>query len=170
VDKSTRKMLNRTEQELLRAVRPGRLRKLDEDELAALHGRVRRARDKYAKLYRRRASAQVKANRGRAMASKAHQRTAAKAEAFEAALAQVSRRLAKVAAARAGQLRDERLAAARAGKGPKGRSKPRPKATTGSRSSGHRKGHRHRRTPERKRAAASARAATRRHQAKRAGR
>ena len=115
MNQSTRKMLNSSERQLLRETEPAKLRKRDEDELVELHRRVRRARTKYAKLYRRRASAQVKTHGTRAMASKANKRTSVKAEAFEDALARVSRRLAKKAAAEADQLREDRLAAARAG-------------------------------------------------------
>src|SRR6478609_3262153 len=116
MNQSTRKMLNSSERQLLRETEPAKLRKRDEDELVDLHRRVRRARTKYAKLYRRRASAQVKKHGTRAMASKANKRTSVKAEAFEDALARVSSRLAKKAAAEADQLREERLAAARAAK------------------------------------------------------
>ena len=170
MDKSTRKMLNDAEQELLRDVRPAQLRKLDEDELVALHRRVRRARNKYAKLYRRRAREQVRAHRTRALASKAHRRTAVKAEVFEDALADVSRRLAKVAADRAADLREERLAAARAVKGGRRSTGTGRKGATSKRATGDGRGHHQARTPQRKRAAASSRSATRRHQAKRAGR
>ena len=85
-------MLNDTERALLREADD--LDRLDEDELVALHDRVRRARNKYSKLYRRRASAQVSADASRARAHVAHARAAAKAELFEDALARVSRRLA----------------------------------------------------------------------------
>jgi len=107
MNQSTRKMLNSSERQLLRETEPAKLRKRDEDELVELHRRVRRARTKYAKLYRRRASAQVNKHGTRAMASKANKRTSVKAEVFEDALARVSRRLAKKAAAEADQLRDE---------------------------------------------------------------
>ena len=51
-------MLNDAEQELVRAAEPAALDELDEDALADLHDRVRRARSKYTKLYRRRAAQQ----------------------------------------------------------------------------------------------------------------
>jgi hypothetical protein len=174
MNQSIRKMLNSSERQLLRETEPAKLRKRDEDELVELHRRVRRARTKYAKLYRRRARAQVRAHGARAMASKANKRTSVKAEVFEDALARVSRRLAKLAAAEAEQLRDDRLAAARAAKagGGKGRA-GKGRAGKGGSKGGSKKLARDKkqlRTPERKRAAASSRAATRRKQAKRAGR
>jgi hypothetical protein len=118
------KMLNDAEKQLVLAARPKQLRKLDEDELIDLHQRMRRARNKYAKLHRRRAAEQVKGDRARGKAAKRHARVAAKAEIFEDKLSKVSRRLAVVSRERAEALRDERLAAARgAGAAKKGGSK-----------------------------------------------
>ncbi|MGZ4759815.1 MAG: hypothetical protein ACXV95_12205 [Acidimicrobiales bacterium] len=172
MNQATRKMLKSSERQLLRETEPAKLRKRDEDELVDLHRRVRRARTKYAKLYRRRASAQVKAHGTRAMASKANKRTSVKAEVFEDALARVSRRLAKRASARADELREERLRAARATKGGRdGRGGSKKRSTSGSKGSGKQEREKKQlRTPEHKRAAASSRAATRRKQAARAGR
>jgi hypothetical protein len=106
-------MLTPTEQELLRQTEPASLRELDEDALVELHTRVRRTRDKYAKLYRRRARAQVEDDATRARAHAVHARTSAKAEAFEDTLARVSTALAKAARHSANTLKAERLAAAR---------------------------------------------------------
>jgi hypothetical protein len=106
-------MLNASEQELLRAVDKDALAGLDEDRLAELHDRVRRARNKYTKLYRRRAGAQVARKGTRAGAHEQNARTAGKAEVFEDALARVSRALAAAANQAARELRAERLAAAR---------------------------------------------------------
>jgi hypothetical protein len=113
MDAQLRSMLNETEQALLRAVEPRELKRLDEDELTELHDRVRRARNKYSKLYRRRASERVTSDRSRSRASAANAKAARKAEGFEDALAKVSERLAQVAAAAAEALKAERLAAAR---------------------------------------------------------
>ena len=113
MDAQLRSMLNETEQALLRAVQPRELKRLDEDELTELHDRVRRARNKYSKLYRRRASERVTSDRSRSRASAANAKAARKAEGFEDALAKVSERLAQVAAAAAEELKAERLAAAR---------------------------------------------------------
>lgn len=113
MNKATWAMLNDAEKELLRTTEPGALGGLGEDELADLHDRVRRARNKYSKLYRRRAGEQVRADASRAGAHDVHARTLAKAEAFEDALARVSRSLARAASQAARELREERLAAAR---------------------------------------------------------
>jgi hypothetical protein len=109
---------------LLEIEKPG-LESLEEDDLIALHIRVRRARDKHVKLYRRQASARVADVGGRGAARPANLRNLEKAELFEDALARVSRQLAVVARRSAAELKAERLAAARAmrGSGPK---KPRP--------------------------------------------
>ncbi len=93
---------------------------LDEDALVDLHDRIRRARTKYVKLYRRQASARVEARGGRGIARPENARNSAKAEVFEDALARVSRRLAVAARDSAAALKAERLAAARGsgGSGP----------------------------------------------------
>jgi hypothetical protein len=115
------RLLTDSEKELVLAARPKKLRKLDEDQLIDLHQRVRRARNKYAKLYRRRAARQVAGDRSRAKASKKHARVAANAEVFEDELSRVSRRLAVVSRERADALRDERLGAARGTRPPQGK-------------------------------------------------
>lgn len=181
ISKSILGMLTDTERELLRATESQELGKLDEDGLVELHDRARRARNKYSKLYRRRASGQVRRDASRAWASKEHARTATKAEVFEDALARVSRALARAAKASADELRAERLAAARstqsgapkaagkaAGKARKsGAPMPRGSAVvhrrTGSRSAGSGT----RKTPIGQKTRASARAQTKRSQAKR---
>jgi hypothetical protein len=91
------------------------LDRLDEDEVIELHGRIRQARKKYAGQYRRTASQRVVEHGARGRARPQNQHAAMRAEAFEAALARVSRRLAALSAASAKQLRVDRLAAARAG-------------------------------------------------------
>jgi hypothetical protein len=98
---------------------------LEEDDLIALHSRVRRARDKHVKLYRRQASARVADVGSRGAARPANLRNLEKAELFEDALARVSRQLAVVARRSAAQLKAERLAAARAMRG-SGPTKPPP--------------------------------------------
>ncbi len=98
---------------LLETEKPG-LEILEEDDLIALHTRVRRARDKHVKLYRRRASARVANAGGRGTARPANLRNLEKAELFEDALARVSRQLAVVARRSAAELKAERLAAAKA--------------------------------------------------------
>jgi hypothetical protein len=163
--KATWAMLNETEKELLRSVESITQSDLDEDALVDLHDRVRRARNKYTTLYRRRAGAQVQKDAGRAAAHARHARTLVKAEAFEGALARVSTALAKAARASASALRSERLEAARRDAGqPEGRTRSTPRAKAARDTEARRA---HRRTPVRKRASASARATTRRAEAKR---
>ena len=88
---------------------------LDEDELLELHQRIRRARTKYVKNYRRAASAAVSARGGRGKSFPQNRRDRDRAEVFEEALARVSRRLGVVANESARELKAERLAAAKGG-------------------------------------------------------
>jgi hypothetical protein len=92
------------------------LAQLDEDELVALHARIRRARGKYVGQYRRGASARVSDVGGRGKANAQNQRARDKAEVFEDALSRVSSALAAAARASAAALKAERLEAARAAK------------------------------------------------------
>jgi len=114
MDKATSRMMNDSERSMLRLIESKRFAKLDTEELIELHTRVRRARNKYATNYRRQGAKRVGQDRSRGMASSSNKRTAAKAEAFEDALATVSARLAKLTAANAKAIKAERLAAARA--------------------------------------------------------
>jgi hypothetical protein len=86
---------------------------LDEDALLELHRRIRRARNKYVGLYRRRGAAKVSAKGGRGTARSANERNGAKAEIFEGALARVSKQLGMAAQRSARELKQERLARAR---------------------------------------------------------
>lgn len=161
MDAQLRSMLNETEQALLRTAEPRELERLDEDELSALHDRVRRARNKYSKLYRRRASERVTTDRARGRASATNAKAARKAEAFEDALARVSQRLAQVAEAAATELRDQRLAAAR--RTPVPAAKPTAKQRSGSSASGKSAA----RTPASETKRASTKASNKRNQAAR---
>ena len=109
-----RSSLTETELALVRETDPDRLAGLDEDGLAELHDRIRRARTKYVTIYRRTGAATVEVKGGRGVAKERNARNAAKAEVFEDALARVSRSLAAAARASAAALRAERIAAARA--------------------------------------------------------
>lgn len=109
-------VLNSSERLLVTETEPDSLATLDEDQTAALHDRVRRARGKYVSQYRRQASARVAEKGGRGIARPKNRTASDKAEVFEEALARVSRRLAVLAAASARELREERIAAARAAK------------------------------------------------------
>ncbi len=104
--------LGNAEKDLLREAEPKRMAKLSEEELIELHQRIRRARNKYVSIYRRKGSANVKKKGGRGLAKQKNARRAGRVEVFEDALARVSTELADVAAARADQLKAERLAAA----------------------------------------------------------
>ncbi|HEY0813857.1 MAG TPA: hypothetical protein VGE11_11320 [Pseudonocardia sp.] len=111
--------LSRTEWSLLAETSRAAMADLDEDELLALHSRVRRNRTKYVTLYRREASARVADVGGRGAAGPRNARAADKAELFEKALSRVSTALAAAARTSAAELRTERLAAARdKGSGP----------------------------------------------------
>jgi hypothetical protein len=163
-------MLNETEKGLLRAAERPALVDLDEEELLALHDRIRRARNKYSTLYRRRASARVARDQSRGRAHETNARTVVKAEAFEDALARVSQALARAARASAGELKRERIAAATRLRRDTVDVAPRRTTRAGSDVRAGAGAKAQRRTPAAKRASASARAATRRHQAKRAHR
>lgn len=89
------------------------LKELDEDDLLDLHQRVRRARTKYVKNYRRGASAAVAGAGGRGLSYARNQRDRDKAELFESVLATVSREVAAVARRASMELRAERIAAGR---------------------------------------------------------
>jgi hypothetical protein len=115
---------------------------LDEDELLALHARIRRARDKYVTTYRRNASDAVARRGGRGFSYPKNQRDRDKAEVFETALASVSRAVAAQASRAAAELRASRLAAARAARSRPARKASAPRAAAApavSRSRGARK-------------------------------
>jgi hypothetical protein len=101
--------LTETELSLVREVEPDRLAGLDEDALIELHTRIRRARNKYVKVYRRRAAAEIADAGGRGKAHARNSRNRAKAEVFENLLARVSEQLAAAAHASAKELEGERL-------------------------------------------------------------
>ncbi|MGC0365775.1 hypothetical protein ABH922_003759 [Rhodococcus sp. 27YEA15] len=105
--------LNEDEYVLILETKKAQLLELDEDELIALHTRIRRARNKYTKNYRRAGAGKVGAKKGRGAGKAANARNAGKAEVFEDALSRVSRRLAAAANQSARQLKEERLARAR---------------------------------------------------------
>ncbi len=113
--------LTELERNLVAETEKQAMAELDEDALLELHTRIRRARTKYVKLYRRQASAQVETQGGRGKAFPKNQRSRDKAEIFERALARVSRRVDVLAKRSAAELKAERLAAAqRTGSGPGG--------------------------------------------------
>ena len=107
-------VLNDAERLLVAQTERAELAALDEDAAIDLEARIRRTRNKYVGQYRRAASARVAEHAGRGTARAENKRAAMKAEAFEEALARVSRRVATLARQAAAALRAERLAAARA--------------------------------------------------------
>lgn len=105
--------LSEDEHVLLLETNKAQMVELDEDELIALHTRIRRARNKYTKAYRRAGAAKVAEKKGRSSGKAANTRNAGKAEIFEDALSRVSRRLATVSRESARALKVERLSRAR---------------------------------------------------------
>ncbi|MBB2940820.1 hypothetical protein FB565_000524 [Actinoplanes lutulentus] len=103
--------LTENELALVRETEPDRIAGLDEDALIDLHNRVRRARTKYVKAYRRRAATRVEEAGGRGKAHAQNARRRYKAEIFEGLLAAVSRQLSLVAQASAEAYEVERLKA-----------------------------------------------------------
>lgn len=101
--------LTEDEMMLVRETERERLTELDEDGLLDLHDRIRRARNKYVKLYRRQSGVRVVESGGRGKANPKGTRDRQKAEVFEDALARVSRAVAVAAKASAQQLKAERL-------------------------------------------------------------
>lgn len=116
VDKAVLNSMTKTERRLVSETEREALVELDEDALLELHSRVRRARTKYVKNYRRAASARVVESGSRGIAYPKNQRDRDKAEVFELALARVSRQVEVRAKGAAAELRAERLQAARAAK------------------------------------------------------
>jgi hypothetical protein len=131
---SLQAVLTESERLLVTETETAQLAPLDEDATADLHTRIRRARNKYVGQYRRGASSKVAERGGRGKARPENRRAAMKAEAFEEALARVSRRLAVLARQSAARLRRERLEAARAAK--TGRAPARAASSAGPRSAG----------------------------------
>lgn len=124
MDKALLNSMSAAEQRLVLESTRDAIVGLDEEELLALHARVRRARAKYVTTYRRNASGAVVKRGGRGFSYPRNQRDRGKAEVFETALATVSRELAAHAARAAAELKASRLAAARTdGAGP-GRAAP----------------------------------------------
>ncbi|MEU4422856.1 hypothetical protein AB0F81_19685 [Actinoplanes sp. NPDC024001] len=109
--------LSEAELAIVREADPDRLAGLDEDALIELHTRVRRARNKHVKVYRRRAATRVPEAGGRGKAHAQNSRKRAKAEVFEVILATVSRHLALAAQASAESLEAERHAEERTARG-----------------------------------------------------
>ena len=113
MNKAVLNSMTDAERRLVAETEPAVTAELDEDELLELHARIRRARSKYVKNYRRAGGTQVGARSSRGSAYAQNQRNRDKAEVFELTLARVSRQVGKAAALAAAELKAERLAAAR---------------------------------------------------------
>jgi hypothetical protein len=162
-------VLNDAERLLVGQTERAELAALDEDAAIELETRIRRARNKYVGQYRRGASAAVAEHGGRGKARPENKRAAMKAEAFEEALARVSRRVAALARQSAAALRAERLAAARAARQDRGPGEREPAPATGRKGTAQTAataGTDTRRTPTAKSRRASTRALGARRQAK----
>lgn len=116
MNKSQLAILTDAERLLVLETTPQAMADLDEDDVAALHDRIRRARNKYTGQYRRGGAQRVTKAGGRGKAFGKNQRARDKAEVFEDALARVSRRLSVLAKQSAAELKAERLEAAAAAK------------------------------------------------------
>jgi hypothetical protein len=164
MDRAALATLSMPERQLVEQTQVAALALLDEDETGELLLRIRRARNKYTKLYRRQASAQVASDAARGAASAKNRRTRDKAEVFEDALTRVSRRLATLARQQADELRAERLQQAKGERQGRAASSS---STTAATMTGDTTAHRQQKTPVRKKQVASTRATGDRRQAKR---
>ena len=165
MDRAVLATLSLPERQLVEQTQVAALASLDEDETADLLLRVRRTRNKYTKLYRRQASAQVSSDAARGAASAKNRRTRDKAEVFEEALARVGRRLGALARQQADELRAERLLQAKSER--QGRATSARNAAATPTTGGATAAHRQQRTPVRKKQVASTRTTGARRQAKR---
>ncbi|HET7902906.1 MAG TPA: hypothetical protein VFL59_17095, partial [Candidatus Nanopelagicales bacterium] len=116
MDKGMLAVLTDTERLLVAQTDKASLAAMDEDALADLHDKIRRARNKASGQYRRGASSRVKDVGGRGKAHAQNQRARDRAEVYEVALAAVSTALAAAARRSAAELKADRIASARAGK------------------------------------------------------
>jgi len=113
VNKAVLYSMTEAEQLLVADTRRDATADLGEDDLLELHTRVRRARSKYVKNYRRAASVNVDRAGGRGKGFAENSRDREKAKVFELALARVSRQVAVRAKEAAAELKADRLESAR---------------------------------------------------------
>ena len=106
--------LNGQERDLIRETEPARMGELDEDELIRLHSRIRRARKKHQKTIDGRPAPVSKSTAAEAPPAE----TLAQPRKSSRTRSHVSRLLEKLASEAAETLKQERLAAARANRGP----------------------------------------------------
>lgn len=96
------RVLKRGELDFMREIEPDRMAQLDEDELLALHRRIRRARNKHTTNYRRKAARTVEEEGSRGTGSvtdagrgREHQKTTGGQKRDASSIAQGGRRQAK---------------------------------------------------------------------------
>lgn len=116
MNKALLQYLSDAERRLISLTENRELAALDEDAAIDLHDKVRRARNKARSQYRRPAARTVSTAGGRGKARDGGNKNALRVEAFEEALARVSRRVAVLSKQAANELKNERLAAATAAK------------------------------------------------------
>jgi len=162
--------LNQADRLLVAETEVPALAQLDEDEVAALHARVLRARNKARGVYRRGATQKVPVKGGRGKANPTNTLARTRVEAFEEALGRVSARLSVLSRQSAKQLRQERLAAATAAKAGAPKTKPSSSTTKGQTVTQKKAGDRALRSPARERNRAATQGANARWQSKRDGR
>lgn len=112
MDKGLIASLNKLEDKdrlLLVDTEPKKLAALSEDELLDLHRVIRKRRNKYRSVYRRKGATKAKKAGGRGKGKQQNQRNADRLELFEEALDRVSRALADAAQQAAADLRAARI-------------------------------------------------------------
>lgn len=102
-------LFSKKDQTLLIATESKRLEDLNEDDLGALLDRVRRARNKYTDVHRRKSASTVRSSGKRASASTSNERSLRQAEIFEDAVSRVAHHLSRAARASSNELKTLRL-------------------------------------------------------------
>jgi len=122
-------LFSANDQKLLLATEPAQLAVMSEDELGDLLTLVRRARNKYTGLHRKKAGATAAKAGARGAAQSQNLRTVRQAEVFEDALARVSGALATAARKSSASLKTDRIAMAKAAPAPT-KAAPKPATST----------------------------------------
>jgi len=120
-------LFSANDQKLLVATEPAQLAKMSQDELGDTLLLVRRARNKYTGLHRKKAGSTVAKSGARGAAEGQNLRSVRQAEVFEEALARVSAALATAARKSSAALKADRLAMAKAAPAP-AKAAPKPAA------------------------------------------
>jgi len=122
-------LFSANDQKLLVSTEPAQLAKMSQDELGDTLLLVRRARNKYTGLHRKKAGSTVAKSGARGAAEGQNLRTVRQAEVFEEALARVSAALATAARKSSAALKTDRIAMAKAAPSP-AKAAPKPTART----------------------------------------